>query len=265
MSNKRDNIYIYLWEEFNTVYVGRTVNPKSRHYQHRHIPTERTYQFSSEHGVEHPKMIIIENDLTVEEGVEREKYWINEYRENSPYNVLNKTKGGEVGFNCGKHLYTDEELKQHRKEYYEKNKQWILARQKEYFETHKEETKERRERYTKNYNDSHKEQHKKYREENKEKIKNYKKEYRKNNKEKISGQLKEWRDTHIDKIKKYRDEHREERLLKKKKYRETHKAEIKAYRDAHKAEMKAWREAHREELKEYYKKRYLSKKSIHVK
>ena len=101
MSNKRDNIYIYLWEEFNTVYVGRTVNPKSRHYQHRHIPTEKTYQFSSEHGVEHPKMIIIENDLSIEEGIEREKYWINEYRENSPYNVLNKTKGGEVGVSDG--------------------------------------------------------------------------------------------------------------------------------------------------------------------
>jgi hypothetical protein len=35
-------------------------------------------------------MIIIENDLTIEEVVEREKYWINEYRKNSSYNVLNK-------------------------------------------------------------------------------------------------------------------------------------------------------------------------------
>ena len=78
MANKRDNIYIYLWEEFNTIYVGRTINPKSRHYQHRHIVTESTYKFSSEHHVEHPKMIIIENDLSVEEGIEREKYWINE-------------------------------------------------------------------------------------------------------------------------------------------------------------------------------------------
>ena len=83
MEGKFDSIYIYLWEEFNTVYVGRTINPKGRHYQHKHRETELTYKFSSEHHVEHPKMIIIENDLTIEEGVEREKYWINEYRENT--------------------------------------------------------------------------------------------------------------------------------------------------------------------------------------
>ena len=94
---KRDNIYIYLWEEFNTIYIGRTIRPKSRHYQHRHIITDTTYKFSSEHHVEHPKMIIIENDLTVEEGIEREKYWIEYYRNETQYNVLNKTKGGETG------------------------------------------------------------------------------------------------------------------------------------------------------------------------
>lgn len=94
---KKDNIYIYLWEDFNTVYIGRTIRPKSRHYQHRHKITDTTYKFSSEHHVEHPKMIIIENDLTVEEGIEREKYWIEYYRNETQYNVLNKTKGGETG------------------------------------------------------------------------------------------------------------------------------------------------------------------------
>ena len=83
MEEKRDNIYIYLWEEFNTVYVGRTVNPKGRHYQHKHRECEKTRQFSIEHKVDHPKMVIIENGLTVEEGVEREKYWINYYKDNS--------------------------------------------------------------------------------------------------------------------------------------------------------------------------------------
>lgn len=96
-NEKRDNIYIYLWEELNTVYIGRTIRPKSRHYQHRHTTTDSTYKFSSEHNVEHPKMIIIENDLTIEEGVEREKYWIEYYRNKTQYNVLNKTKGGETG------------------------------------------------------------------------------------------------------------------------------------------------------------------------
>lgn len=227
MNDKRDNIYIYLWEEFNTIYVGRTVNPKGRHWAHKHRNTEATYKFSSEHHVEHPKMVIIENDLTIEEGIEREKYWINEYRKNSSYNVLNKLKGGGVG---RKSIYTEEE------------------------------SKVRRVKYIEQYNDSHKKEHKNYREGNKEKIKAYKKLYREANKDKVKEQLKNWRESHKEEIKAYRDAHKDEIKIKRKLYRETHKAEIKAYRDAHKAEMKAWRENHKEELKEYYKKRYILKK-----
>ena len=190
MSNKKDNIYVYLWEEFNTVYIGRTVNLKSRHYQHRHIPTERTYQFSSEHGVEHPKMIIIESDLSVEEGVEREKYWINEYRENSPYNVLNKTKGGEKGNILNKNL-TEEERKQniieYNKIYYQKNRDKILDRNKKYCELNHQ----KRCAYHKKYNDNHKKERNEYREKNKEKRKEYMKIYRKINNEKINKRRRE--------------------------------------------------------------------------
>ena len=121
MEGKFDSIYIYLWEEFNTVYVGRTINPKERHRAHKNRDTELTYKFSSEHHVEHPKMIIIENGLTIDDGKEREKYWINEYRENSPYIVLNKTKGGEIG---GITKLTDEEREQRRKIWAEKHKEY---------------------------------------------------------------------------------------------------------------------------------------------
>ena len=236
MSNKRDNIYIYLWEEFNTIYVGRTVNPKGRHYAHKHRKTEPTYRFSIEHGVEHPKMLIIENDLTIEKGVEREKYWIKEYREHSPYEVLNKLDGGQTGFN--KPIYTKEELNHHRKKYYEKNKEWLLAIQKKYYHSHKKEIKEKRKDYFKEYNDSHKEKYKKYREENNEKIKSYKKEYRNKNKEKISEQLKNWRNTHQNEIKKYYESHKEELLAKKKAYREVHKEEIREYNKKYRQKLK---------------------------
>ena len=43
MKENRDNIYIYLWEEFNTIYIGRTVNPKGRHYAHKTRESERTF------------------------------------------------------------------------------------------------------------------------------------------------------------------------------------------------------------------------------
>ena len=215
MNEKRDNIYIYLWEELNTVYIGRTINPKSRHYQHKHRESERTYQFSSEHHVEHPKMIIIENDLTIEEGVEREKYWINEYKNNSPYDVLNKTSGGEKG-NSSKVFLTEEEREKKRKDWYEKhkgecrekskiwrklNKEYARLRDKQYREKHKDELKAK----NKLYRENHKEDIKKYREEHKDEIKLL--------------------------IQKYKEEHKEELKLKNKLYRENHKEDIKKYQD----------------------------------
>ena len=136
MNERRDNIYVYFWEEFNTVYVGRTINPKSRHYTHKHRESERTYQFSSEHGVEHPKMIIIENDLTIEEGVEREKYWIDYYKNNTPYDVLNKLCGGQRGRRISN--LTEEEKKQRQKEYYQNNKERIKEYKKEYRKKNRE-------------------------------------------------------------------------------------------------------------------------------
>ena len=149
MDERKDNIYIYLWEEFNTIYVGRTINPKSRHYTHRHRESERTYQFSSEHHVEHPKMIIIENDLTIEEGIEREKYWIDYYKENTPYNVLNITCGGQKGRRISN--LTEEEKKERQKEYYQKNKEKILAYRKEYEKRNREKINKRNREWKKNH------------------------------------------------------------------------------------------------------------------
>ena len=187
-NNKRDNIYIYLWEEFNTVYVGRTVNPKSRHYQHRHVPTETTYKFSSEHHVEHPKMIIIENDLSVEEGAEREKYWINEYRDNSPYRVLNKTRGGEIGKIS--ELTEEEKIERRNKwarEYYSNHKESELLRQKKYRK------KIDRTSYFKSYNITHKNDRKNYGAKNRKRLNEYMKKYREKNKEKINARRREIR------------------------------------------------------------------------
>lgn len=220
MKEKKDNIYIYIWEEQNTVYIGRTVNPKSRHYQHRHIPTERTYQFSIEHCVEHPKMVIIENDLTIEEGVEREKYWIEYYRTSGNYNVLNKSCGGQT---AREKIYTKEEILEHQKEYRRKNRSLINERQRKYYEEHKEERK-------------------KYYELNKDKIKEYRDEYRKTHRDEILNSKKKYREKNRDKIReKAKEYQRKNKSSYSKSYYETHKEEIKSYQ-------KRYREKHREEL-----------------
>ena len=94
---RNDNIYIYVWEDLQAIYVGRTINPKTRHYSHAHCEYETTFKFCKEHGVKHPKMRIIETGLTLNEGKTREIYWIKIYREKSVYIVLNKLKGGQTG------------------------------------------------------------------------------------------------------------------------------------------------------------------------
>ena len=159
MNERRDNIYIYLWEEFNTIYVGRTVNPKSRHYTHKHRETEKTYKFSSEHHVEHPKMVIIENDLTIDEGVEREKYKLTEEEK--------KQRQKEYYQN------NKEEIKQRRKEYYQKNKKKITS----YREIHQEEIKIQKKEYFQKHKEEIYNQRKRYKEEHKEEIKQRRKEY----------------------------------------------------------------------------------------
>ena len=198
MKEKLDNIYIYLWEELNTIYVGRTKNPKSRHYAHKHRKAESTYEFSVEHGVEHPKMIIIENDLTIEEGVEREKFWINHYRNEGGYNVLNKSCGGQVG---NQHrIYSDDELKEHRKKYYQDNAEDRKKYQKKYYSMNKNKIKDYFAKHSDEKKAYDKEYQKKWYEKNKdnEKHRERKKESRKKweklNRDKLREYARKWRE-----------------------------------------------------------------------
>lgn len=260
MEYKTDNIYIYLWEEFNTIYIGRTKNPKSRHYQHRHIQTESTYQFSSEHHVEHPKMVIIENDLTVEEGAERERYWISYYRENSPYKVLNKSRGGQTGRTP---RYSEEERKEHSqlssKKYYLANREKKLAYSKEYREKHYNEIRERE----KNAYEEKTKQQKKFREITKRILK-VERETLKEIQEKRNAKKNELRRKEYNR--KYYQSHRKSS----KPYKSGVKFDYKEYYRKHKEELiakqKEYNKMHKEEKKEYmreYMKQYRSlKKNI---
>lgn len=221
MNEKIDNIYAYVWEELNTIYIGRSKNLKSRHYQHKHISTEKTNKFSKENNIEHPPMIIIESGLTIDEGIEREKYWIKEYKENSSYNVLNKKCGGQIG-NLLKYC-NEEEIEKRNKEYKEKCKIY----RKKYYESHKEkfyqERKEKVKEYQKEYYHNNKDKIKSYIEKNKNKINNYQKKYQKENKEKFyqerKEKVKEYQITHLNELKEYRKKYYEDNKEKLKKYR----------------------------------------------
>ena len=233
MRNIKDNIYVYLWEEFNTIYIGRTVNPKGRHYAHKHRESEKTYQFSDEHHVEHPKMIIIENDLTIENGIKREKYWIEYYKYHTHYNVLNKTCGGEIGELSN---LTEEEKKKRLKEYYRDNRKKINAYYREYYKKRTLEKKisKLQEKITKKIEKCEKKIGKLVYMESK--MKEYQKEYYRKNRNRIRDKQKEWRDKNEERIKmkyierkeyfrKYYKDNKEKIRECQKKYREEHKVD----------------------------------------
>lgn len=225
MKEKKDNIYIYLWEEFNTIYIGRTVNPRGRHYAHKHRESEKTYQFSSEHHVEHPKMIIIENNLSIEDGVELEKYWINYYRENSSYNILNKTNGGEIGGQLS--TLTEEEKKEKKKIYNSLHKEERNIYYKKYYKEHIDANKVKERKMIKAQKRVEKQilkseakigrliykelRKKKYYDLHKEKMKKYFKEYRNTHREELLEKKRIYYKKHINEI---REKAREYQRLK---------------------------------------------------
>ncbi len=94
-------VYIYEYKELNSFYVGRTNNIKRRHRQHcngyGHSDGTRTYDvvytFAKENGVEIPKPIILEENLTAEQSQEREDYWKMYYTEKG-LKCLNKAITG---------------------------------------------------------------------------------------------------------------------------------------------------------------------------
>lgn len=84
--DKLDNVYAYFFNEYNSVYIGRTIKPKRRDNDHRNIGT--VYNFAKEHNAEIPEMTILLSDITPSEGQEKEDYYRNIY-EKEGWNIIN--------------------------------------------------------------------------------------------------------------------------------------------------------------------------------
>ena len=94
---KMDCVYAYIFEEYKTVYIGRTIRKEERDKEHIFdIKKDSVAKFAKDNNISVPRMKIIEDNLTLEEGKEREKFWIEEYKKNG-FTLLNKTNGGESG------------------------------------------------------------------------------------------------------------------------------------------------------------------------
>ena len=99
---KVDSVYCYVFEEQNAVYVGRTLMYRQhiRDVEHGNYKNDAVYKFAHKNKCEIPKMQIIEENLTIQQGREREDYWRKYYEENG-YTMLNRgatgIKSGSIG------------------------------------------------------------------------------------------------------------------------------------------------------------------------
>ena len=94
INGKFDNVYSYYFEEYNAIYIGRTIRPRKRDREHIfNTQNDVVARFALEHNCPVPSMFILEEKLSLEKGQEREDYWVNYYKKQG-YFVLNRAKTG---------------------------------------------------------------------------------------------------------------------------------------------------------------------------
>lgn len=93
---KIDSVYKYFFKEQNAVYIGRTINTSLRDLQHRNKENDTVYKFAQENNTTIPNIEIIENDLTISEGINKEIYWADYYKSKG-FLLINKRKCGGIG------------------------------------------------------------------------------------------------------------------------------------------------------------------------
>jgi hypothetical protein len=188
---------------------------------------------------------------SIEEANKMEDYYINQYKDDGIY-LWNRCKGG--GNHQYDRLYTEEELKEHKKQwgkrYKEANKEKIAKQDKLYRETHKEQRKQ----YDKQYREAHKEEIKQYREDHKEHYEQYHKRWQKDHEEDLKNYRKQWYEDHREEAQEQRKEYyknNKDRFSQwAKEYRENNKEKYSQY---HKQYSKQWYEANKEQRKQYDK------------
>ena len=109
VKDKVDSVYVYIFEETKTAYVGRTLIRRQKKRDKEHIfniEADNVARYAKKIHVPVPPMKIIETKLTLEEGQDREDYWRKWY-EQQGYTMLNriatgKGKGSLGGISHGK-------------------------------------------------------------------------------------------------------------------------------------------------------------------
>ncbi len=122
-----------------------------------------------------------------------------------PLSGFHKDKSGRLGVVSWCKVCVSE----YKKQYHQKNKDKIAARQKQYRQENRDKELERSKQYYQENRDKMLEYAKQYQQENRDKITEYKKQYYQENREKMSEYYKQYRQENRDKISAYRHENRD--------------------------------------------------------
>lgn len=109
IKDKIDCVYVYVFEDTKVAYVGRTLMRRQKKRDKEHIfnlDNDNVARYAKKQHVPVPPMKILESNLTLEEGLDREDYWRKWY-EQQGYTMLNRLatgigKGSLGGISHGK-------------------------------------------------------------------------------------------------------------------------------------------------------------------
>ena len=96
IKDKIDSVYVYVFEETKTAYVGRTLIRRQKKRDKEHIfnlDNDNVARYALKQHIPVPPMTILESGLTLEEGLDREDYWKKWY-EDQGYTMLNRLATG---------------------------------------------------------------------------------------------------------------------------------------------------------------------------
>ena len=179
---KNGKIYKIVNDNTDDIYVGSTTIQLSHRFQaHKNkaekVPTRKLYKFINDNdGFDNFRIILIENFAcnNREELLQREQYY------------KDLLKPSLNTYNC---YGTDEDkraeyIKQHNKDYYEKNNDKEKKRHKEYYEKNNDKLLQQKKEYYQKNKDGKTQYNKEYYQKNKDKVKQLRKEYYEKNKNK---------------------------------------------------------------------------------
>ena len=96
VKGKIDSVYVYVFEDTKTAYVGRTLIRRQKNRDKEHIfnhENDNVARYAKKMHVPVPLMQILESNLTLKEGLDREDYWRKWYEQHG-YTMLNRLATG---------------------------------------------------------------------------------------------------------------------------------------------------------------------------